>query len=191
MKSEIAQLCLTLFDPVDCSPPGSSVHGILQARILEWVVISFSKGLSKYQRRASQLWTGPSPTGGREAGVRQPEPERGKLSPRDGILYQTASSLPIANQVFLGSWKVDVCQEGHSQRSALQRRYTAHLRRRSCCAPRKPSSWPQGGDKMHHPTWGEYACQAPGVPFAVILEPPKIKSLTVSIVSPSICHEKP
>ena len=87
---------------------------------------------------------------------------RAKLGPRDGILYQTASSLPIANQVFLGSWKVDVCQEGHSQRSALQRRYTAHLRRRSCCAPRKPSSWPQGGDKMHHPTWGEYACQAPG-----------------------------
>ena len=32
-----AQLCLTLFDPMDCSPPGSSVHGILQARILEWV----------------------------------------------------------------------------------------------------------------------------------------------------------
>ena len=39
----IAQLCLTLCDPVDCSPPGSSVHGILQARILEWVAISFSR----------------------------------------------------------------------------------------------------------------------------------------------------
>ena len=36
------QSCLTLCDPVDCSPPGSSVHGILQARILEWVAISFS-----------------------------------------------------------------------------------------------------------------------------------------------------
>ena len=35
-------LCPTLCDPVDCSPPGSSVHGILQARILEWVAISFS-----------------------------------------------------------------------------------------------------------------------------------------------------
>ena len=120
MKSEIAQLCLTLFDPVDCSPPGSSVHGILQARILEWVVISFSKGLSKYQRRASQLWTGPSPTGGREAGRRHPEPERGNLSPRDSILYQTASRLPVANQDFLGFWAVDICQEGHSQRSAPQ-----------------------------------------------------------------------
>ena len=44
VKSEVAQLCPTLCDPVDCSPPGSSVHGILQARILEWVAISFSRG---------------------------------------------------------------------------------------------------------------------------------------------------
>ena len=36
-ESEVAQSCPTLCDPVDCSPPGSSVHGILQARILEWV----------------------------------------------------------------------------------------------------------------------------------------------------------
>ena len=38
--------CLTLCDPKDCSPPGSHVHGILQARILEWVVIPFSRGSS-------------------------------------------------------------------------------------------------------------------------------------------------
>ena len=38
----VAQLCLTLCDPMDCSPPGSSVHGILQARRLEWVIILFS-----------------------------------------------------------------------------------------------------------------------------------------------------
>ena len=38
--------CLTLCDPMDCSPPGSSVHGILQARMLEWVAISFSRGSS-------------------------------------------------------------------------------------------------------------------------------------------------
>ena len=44
--SEVAQSCPTLCDPVDCSPPGSSVHGILQARILEWVAISFSRGSS-------------------------------------------------------------------------------------------------------------------------------------------------
>ena len=39
----VAQSCLTLCDPMDCSPPSSSVHGILQARILEWVSISFSR----------------------------------------------------------------------------------------------------------------------------------------------------
>ena len=39
--------CPTLCDPVDCSPSGSSVHGILQARILEWVAISFSRGSSQ------------------------------------------------------------------------------------------------------------------------------------------------
>ena len=40
------QFCLTLWDPMDCSLPGSSVHGILQARILEWVAISSSRGCS-------------------------------------------------------------------------------------------------------------------------------------------------
>jgi len=39
----VAQLCPTLCNPMDCSPPGSSVHGVLQARILEWVAIPFSK----------------------------------------------------------------------------------------------------------------------------------------------------
>jgi len=42
----VAQLCLTLCNPIDCSPPGSSVHAILQARILEWVAIPFSRGSS-------------------------------------------------------------------------------------------------------------------------------------------------
>ena len=42
MKLSVAQMCLTLFDPMNCSLPGSSVHGILQARILEWVAIPFS-----------------------------------------------------------------------------------------------------------------------------------------------------
>ena len=42
----VTKLCLTLCDPMDCSPPGSSVHGILQARILEWVAIPFSRGSS-------------------------------------------------------------------------------------------------------------------------------------------------
>ena len=42
-ESEVSQSCLTLSDPMDCSLPGSSVHGIFQARVLEWVAIAFSK----------------------------------------------------------------------------------------------------------------------------------------------------
>ena len=42
----VSKSCLTLCDPMDCSPPGSSIHGILQASILEWVAISFSRGSS-------------------------------------------------------------------------------------------------------------------------------------------------
>ena len=45
----LAQLCLTLCDPMDCGPPGSSVHGILQARVLEWVAIPFSRGIFPIQ----------------------------------------------------------------------------------------------------------------------------------------------
>ena len=46
-ENEISQSCPTLCDPMDCSPPGSSVHGIFQARILERVAISFSRRSSK------------------------------------------------------------------------------------------------------------------------------------------------
>ena len=49
LKVKVAQLCPSLCDPMDCSPPGSSVHGIHQARILDWVAVPFSKGFL-------QLW---------------------------------------------------------------------------------------------------------------------------------------
>ena len=41
-ESEVVQSCPTLNDPMDCSPPGSSIHGIFQARVLEWGAIAFS-----------------------------------------------------------------------------------------------------------------------------------------------------
>ena len=50
-ESEVAQSCPTLCDPVGCSLPGSSLHGILQARILEWVAISYSRGSSRPRDR--------------------------------------------------------------------------------------------------------------------------------------------
>ena len=43
MCAKSPQLCSTFCDPMDCSPPGSSVHGILQARVLEWGAIAFSE----------------------------------------------------------------------------------------------------------------------------------------------------
>ena len=49
--AESLQACPTLCDPVDCSPPGSSVHGMLQARILDWVAISSSRGSSEPKNR--------------------------------------------------------------------------------------------------------------------------------------------
>ena len=59
VKVLVAQSCPTPCNPIDCSPPGSSVHGILQARILEWVVIPFSRG--SFQSRD---WTWVSPIAG-------------------------------------------------------------------------------------------------------------------------------
>ena len=46
-ECEVSQSCLTLWDPVDCSLPGSSICGVFQARVLEWVAISFSRGSSR------------------------------------------------------------------------------------------------------------------------------------------------
>ena len=50
-ESEVTQSCPTLCDPMDCSLAGSSPHGILQARVLEWVAISFSRGSSRLRDR--------------------------------------------------------------------------------------------------------------------------------------------
>ena len=49
--SEVAQSCPTLCDPMNCSLPGSSVHGIFQAIVLEWIAISFSRGSSQPRDR--------------------------------------------------------------------------------------------------------------------------------------------
>ena len=52
MHVKSLQSCVTLCDSMDCSPPGSSVHGVLQVRILEWVVIPFSRGSSRPRDQA-------------------------------------------------------------------------------------------------------------------------------------------
>ena len=73
-ESEVAQSCLPLSDPMDCSPPGSSIHGIFQAGVLEWGAIAFSVKLSRTKELGGKggVLEGlelPSAGGGPEAGV--------------------------------------------------------------------------------------------------------------------------
>ena len=69
-ESEVAQSCPTLRDPMDCSPPGSSVHGIFQARVLEWGAIAFSECMKAMVVKALVLST-PLAGDGRGLGVAQ------------------------------------------------------------------------------------------------------------------------
>ena len=82
-------------------------------------------------RRASWLQTAPPPSQ-RQRGryVTARARRQGAISaPETCILHPTVSRLPVAGLFFLGSWMADICQEGHSLRSAPQRRHMAHLRR--------------------------------------------------------------
>ena len=63
MKVKSLQSCPTLSDTMDCSPPGSSVHGIPRARVLEWVAVSFSRDLPSPGTEARSLLS-PALTGG-------------------------------------------------------------------------------------------------------------------------------
>ena len=58
MQVKLLQLCPTLCDPTDCSLPGSSVHGILKARILEWGAVSLSRGSSQARNGTQVSCTG-------------------------------------------------------------------------------------------------------------------------------------
>ena len=103
-----------------------------------------NKGLS----RASQLRPAhPPPETGRPG---QPGPEGGNCGPREASSTKLQAGF-IANQDFLGFCTVDIYQAGRSQRSAPQKRHTAHLRRRAGCTPRKPSGRDSGGGKSQQP----------------------------------------
>ena len=90
--SEVTQLCPTLCDPMDCSLPHSSVHRIFQARVLEWVVLSFSGGSSDpgMEARAPALWADtttllcPQDSPGKSTGVGCPFLLRRIFWSRDG-----------------------------------------------------------------------------------------------------------
>ncbi|XP_065791226.1 C-type lectin domain family 2 member D6-like [Muntiacus reevesi] len=101
-----------------------------------------NRTLSKFHKTTSECWQ-------KTSGTQKGNP----LSLKRGFL---------ANQDFLGFWTVDTHRERHSQRSAPQKRHTAHLGRRARSTPRKRSSWDGGGDKTQLPTGGSCARQAPG-----------------------------
>ena len=91
-ESEVAQSYPTLCDPVDCSPPGSSVHGILQARILEWVAVSFSRASSwpRDRTRVSRI-AGTLPS---EPPGNQPDGHTYSLCPRQSVFLTTPGFTP-------------------------------------------------------------------------------------------------
>ena len=76
-ESEVAQSCLTFSDPMDCSLPGSSVHGIFQARILEWGAIAFSTHTHTYIYTYTNIYSDTYCRTGRPAkGALWSEPEQ-------------------------------------------------------------------------------------------------------------------
>ena len=88
----------------------------------------------------------------------QPEPDGGTHGPREASTKLQAGF--VVNQDSVGLRTADIHWEGHSQRSAPQRRHMAHLRRHAHCTPRKPSGWDGGGDKSQLPkhlvTWAAW-----------------------------------
>ena len=136
-ESEVAQLCPTLSDPMDCSPPGSSAHEIFQARVLEWGAIAFSE--SKYEVlqtgqcfmssrntwRAQVMRTAHQMCQDQHGAVRRPGLEAGHLDPLSRVaglawgwqwggafpgvwLEGFTSSSPFSSVVWLG-WRLVFC----------------------------------------------------------------------------------
>ena len=88
-QSEVAQLCLTLCDPMDCSLPGSSIREIFQARVLEWVAISFSRRSSRHRD-----WTQVSCIVGRRFTV---------WATRASLVAQLVKNPPAMRQTWVGN----------------------------------------------------------------------------------------
>ena len=127
MEVLVTQLCPTLRDPMDCSPPGSSVCGILQAKILEWVAMPFSRGFSPPSNQtqvshiAGRFFTIWTTMEAREYWSGLPMPPSGDL-PDPGIKLESPAlqadslppELPGKLLVFIGtsytiSFHLDVC----------------------------------------------------------------------------------
>ena len=91
-ENEVAQSCPTLRDPMDCSLPGSSIHGIFQARVLEWVAIAFSVIIGDWNAKVGSQKT-PGVTGKFGLGVQNEAGQR-------LIEFCQENALVIANTLF-------------------------------------------------------------------------------------------
>ena len=109
-ESKVAQSCPTFCDPMDCSPPGSSVHGILQARILEWVAISFSISFQSSILLSKTCMKALSPLGMRlHRGRRQPKKEGEERLPSPNQLWrQEPGKWQLTLVIFC--WRTLSCQ---------------------------------------------------------------------------------
>ena len=136
MHAKSLQSCTTLYDPMDSSPPGSSVHGILQARILEWVTISFSDLITKSHLT---LWNpmDRSPPGPSVHGISQEEYQSGLPFPSPNIYFT------VCNKQFKDHWSLDHTSHSAVHTSATEASespvvffWPLHLRhasRHTCC----------------------------------------------------------
>ena len=119
-EREVAQSCPALCDPMDCSPPGSSVHGVLQARILEWVAVPSSRGIFPTQGSnrvsciAGRFFTEPpgEPHRGKENSFHRKLDSRSAL---DGLL-----SFPLKKMGIILDWGGGGWSKQREMQSALE-----------------------------------------------------------------------
>ena len=101
-EREVTQSCLTLSDPMDCSPPGSSIHGIFQARVLEWGAIAFSEwkveAYLKNERTEGKGWRRGS------LKFRKAESESLVLAEEGGLAHELESSCSWMSLL----WRIDL-----------------------------------------------------------------------------------
>ena len=100
-SSEVVQSCSTLCDPMDCSLPGSSVHGIFQARVLEWVAVSFSRwSFQPMDRTRVSIIAGRCFTIWATTEDQCPESNIIQILLEVYPVYQTFPSLPSSSQMY-------------------------------------------------------------------------------------------
>ena len=97
---EVAQLCMTLYNPMDCSLPNFSIHGIFQARILEWVAISFSRGSSQPRDRT---WVSCIAAAAAAKSLQSCPTLRNPIAGRRFTIWATRELLYYCPQIFLSS----------------------------------------------------------------------------------------